>query len=229
MKNLSLIINAVLAVAVAVLFYLHFSGSGKQERKNTVDLAVVDSVSSRLKIAYINTDSLWSQYKLIDELQAELEAEKAKAERKVEQRSAILEKQLEQMAMELQAKAEDFESKGRSMNETLRNMKMQELQEMQNNAQMFSMQAEQEVGELRQSLANALLEKEAEGTRKVNQNIKDFLKSYNADYGFTYVLAYSSEAGGILLADPALDVTRDVVAALNADYEEELAAKAAKK
>jgi Skp family chaperone for outer membrane proteins len=64
------------------------------------------------------------------------------------------------------------------------------------------------------------------GTKQVQDNIKAFLKEYNKDYGFTYVLAYSSEAGGILLGDPALDVTKDVVAGLNDIYEAEQAAKA---
>jgi outer membrane protein len=226
MKNLSLIINAVLAVAIAVLFYLHFADQKPAARKNTVDAAAVDSVSSKLKIAYVNTDSLWNSYKLINDIQSELEGDRDKAGRKVEQRTAILEKQLEQMAVELQTKAADFENKGRTMNEALRNMKMQELQSLQQNAQSFSLEADQEISELQQSLQNDLLDKELKGTKLVQDNIKAFLKKYNEDYAFTYVLAYSSEAGGILLGDPALDITRDVVAGLNEIYDAEQAAKA---
>jgi outer membrane protein len=225
MKSLPLALNGILAIAVAVLFYLHFADA-KPERKNTVDAAVIDSVSTKLKIAYVHTDSLWANYKLIDDLQDELELERAKSERKVEQRSAILEKQLEQMATELQYKAADFEQKAQGMNELLRNTKMQELQSLQQNAQQFSMQAEQEVGGLQQSLQQKLLDKELEGTQIVQNNIKAFLKEYNKDYGFTYVLAYSDQAGGILLGNPALDITKDVVAGLNEIYDAEQAAKA---
>ncbi|MCB9187624.1 MAG: OmpH family outer membrane protein [Flavobacteriales bacterium] len=226
MKNLSLVLNGILAIAVAVLYYFQFAAPKPEVRKNTVDAAAVDSVSSKLKIAYVNTDSLWDAYKLINDIQTDLEAERAKAERKVEQRTALLEKQLEQMAIELQNKMADFESKGRTMNETLRNMKMEELQSLQANAQTFSLEADQEVTELRQSLQNDLLEKELKGTKKVQDNIKAFLKEYNQDYDFTYVLAYSSEAGGILLGNPALDITKDVVAGLNETYDAEQAAKA---
>ena len=226
MKALPLVLNAILAVAVAVLFYFQFADKQTEGRKNTVDAAVIDSVSSKLRIAYVNTDSLWDAYKLINDIQADLELEREKAERKVTQRTALLEKQLEQMAIELQTKAETFESQGRSMNETLRNMKMNELQSLQQNAQAFSMEAEQEVAGLQQSLQNALLEKELKGTKQVQENIKAYLKEYNKEYGFTYVLAYSSEAGGILLGDPALDITRDVVGGLNEIYEAEQAAKA---
>lgn len=226
MKNLSLVLNGVLAIAVAVLYYFQFAVEQPEVRKNTVDAAAVDSVSSKLKIAYVNTDSLWDAYKLINDIQTELEAERAKAERKVEQRTALLEKQLEQMAMELQTKMADFESKGRTMNETLRNMKMQELQDLQQNAQGFSLEADQEIAQLQQRLQGELLDKELKGTKQVQDNIKAFLKEYNQDYDFTYVLAYSSEAGGILLGNPALDITEDVLAGLNEIYDAEQAAKA---
>jgi outer membrane protein len=227
MKALPLVLNGILAVAVGVLFYLHFSNQKPEARKNTVDSAVIDSVSSKLKIAYINQDSLWDKYKLIDELQSNLELERTKSEKKVEQRTVLLEKQLEQMATELQTKAAKFEEDARGMNEVLRNNKMQELQSLQQNAQSFSMEAEQEVGALQQSLSQKLMEKELEGTKKVTANIKKFLADYNQEYGFSYVLAYSDEAGGILLGNPALDITADVVAGLNAIYDEEKAAEEA--
>lgn len=225
MKNLSLVLNAILAIAVAVLYYFQFAAPKEEVRKNTVDAAAVDSISTKLKIAYVNTDSLWDEYKLINDIQSELEADRSRAGRKVDNQTAILEKQLEQMAIELQTKAADFESKGRTMNETLRNMKMQELQSLQQNAQAFSMEADQEIAALQQSLQNELLDKELKGTKQVQNNIKAFLKKYNEDYGFTYVLAYS-EAGGILLGNPALDITKDVVAGLNEIYDAEQAEKA---
>ncbi|MCF8275799.1 MAG: OmpH family outer membrane protein [Flavobacteriales bacterium] len=230
MKNLSLAINAILAVAIAVLFYFEFSGRRPEGRKNSVDAAVIDSVSSKLKIAYVNTDSIWNGYKLIIDIKSDLEVERMKSENKVEQRSNLLQNQLEQMARELQTKAADFEQRAQGMNEVLRNNKMQELQSLQQNAQAFSQEADQEIGLLQQSLQEKLMEKELKGTKEVQDNIKAFLKTYNEDYGFTYVLAYSSEAGGILLGDPALDITRDVLAGLNAIYDEDKAAeKAAQK
>lgn len=228
MKNLSLGLNAVLFVAVAVLYYFQFAGNKPKARENTVDAFAVDSVSSKLKIAYVNQDSILTRYKLIDDLQAELEDERAKAERKVQQRTNILENQLEQMATELQTKMADLEANGRGMNETLRNMKMQELQSLQQNAQAFSFEADQEISELQQRLQNQLLEKELEGTKQVQDKMKAFIKQYNQDYGFTFVLAYSEGAGGILLGDPALDITRDVLAGLNEIYDAEQAAKAEK-
>ena len=227
MKNLSLGINAVLAIAIAVLFYFQFAEKAPEARKNTVDSAVVDSVSATLKIAYINQDSLLLNYRLIDELEADLEVERKKSERRVKTRTATLEKEVETMAMEFQRKYEELERQGSTMNETLRNMKMQELQSMQTSAQEFSMAAEQDVMALQEKEQRRLLNQEAEGTLEVNRRMKEFINDYNAEYGFSFVLAYSNQAGGILYGNPALDITKDVVDGLNAIYDEEKAAEAA--
>ena len=227
MKNLSLGINAILAIAIAVLFYFQFANKAPEARKNTVDSAVVDSVSATLKIAYINQDSLLRNYSLIEDLEAELEVERKKSERRVKTRTATLEKEVETMAMEFQRKYEELERQGATMNEALRNMKMQELQSMQTSAQEFSMAAEQDVMALQDKEQRRLLNMEAEGTLEVNKRMKEFIKEYNAEYGFSFVLAYSNQAGGILYGHPALDITKDVVDGLNDIYDAEKAAEAA--
>lgn len=226
MKNTSLIINGVLALAVAVLYFLHFSAPQRgSSAPSKVNMAAVDSVSSNLRIAYVNTDTLWMQYGIIDELQAELEEERAKSEKRISSRTKALEAEFKNMMTSLQQKAETFEKDAKSMSELLYNTRMRELQELEQNARMFEMQAREEVAELQESLTDKLLEKEAKGTQDINNRLKAYIKEYNGEQGFTYVLAYSSQAGGILLGDPALDITADIVAGLNAKYEEEKAAK----
>ena len=68
MKNISLILNAVLLVAVAVLFYLHFSAGAP------ADVSAA-GITGDVKIAYINSDSVLKQY---DYLKAEQEKFDAK-------------------------------------------------------------------------------------------------------------------------------------------------------
>jgi outer membrane protein len=228
-KNISLLINAALAVAVAVLFYLHFSStSGPKKVESTVNMAAVDSVSSFMRIAYVNTDTLWEKYELVDVLQKELEAERASSEKKIISRTKTLEAQFKEMMTSLQKKAQDFESSSKGMSELIYNTKMRELQELEQNARLFEAQAQEEVGNLQQTLTGKLLEQESTGTADINSRLKAYIKEYNADKGFTYVLAYSSEAGGILLGDPALDITPDILAGLNAAYQAEKDAKDAK-
>ena len=59
MKNLSLILNAVLLVAVGVLFYLHFSGGKPASGGSELQLS---GVPGDVKIAYINSDSVFKNY-----------------------------------------------------------------------------------------------------------------------------------------------------------------------
>ena len=52
MKNISLILNAILLLAVGVLFYLHFAGKATSSDST----AIVSP--GELKMAYINSDSV---------------------------------------------------------------------------------------------------------------------------------------------------------------------------
>lgn len=221
-----MIVNAALAIAVAVLFYFQFAKGGDSAAvPSTVNMAAVDSVSSMMRIAYVNTDTLWEKYERIKDLQAELESERSKSENRIKGRTRTLESQFKEMMTALQKKAQDFEGSAKGMSELIYNTKMRELQELEQNARQFEAQAGEEVAELQQTLTSELLEKEAKGTKEINDLLKAYIKGYNKDKGFTYVLAYSSEAGGILLGDPALDITADILAGLNAEYAAEKAAK----
>ena len=71
MKNLSLILNGVLIVAVGILYYMHFS-----ENKSGHSL---DSKKSS-SIVFVNSDSLLANYEYIKEAKKELEDRHQKAE-----------------------------------------------------------------------------------------------------------------------------------------------------
>src|SRR5687767_12910855 len=75
MKNLSLILNIVLLVAVGVLYYLHFaSPKGGSVTGNTAN----DAVLSDLKIAYINSDTVLKYYDYLKVNKQQLEAKTEK-------------------------------------------------------------------------------------------------------------------------------------------------------
>lgn len=219
MKNLSPILNVVLLIAVAVLYFFHFSGNSEAEGPTeSVNMAKVDSLSQTLKITYVNTDSIWSNYKLVADKLEVLEDLRVKSERKVSNKTSSLESQLGEMMQDLQSKAGALEANMATMNESIRNLRLQELQDMETNARNFQMSAEQEVMTLRERLATELMQKEGEDAGEITAKIKDYLKEYNETHKFTYILAYA-EGGGILLGDEALDITADVVGELNRRYD----------
>jgi outer membrane protein len=61
MKNLSLILNIVLLVAVSVLFYLHFSGG----KKSSSSESGASGVPTDVRIAFINSDSVLKYYEYL--------------------------------------------------------------------------------------------------------------------------------------------------------------------
>ena len=72
MKNLSLILSSVLLVAVAVLYYLHFS-SGSSRSTSSASVPV-----GELSIAYINSDSVLKNFDFLKDNMVVLEAKKKK-------------------------------------------------------------------------------------------------------------------------------------------------------
>src|SRR5687767_13560095 len=90
MKNLSLILNAVLLVAVGILFYLHFSNQktgstgGSPSAANTGDL----------QIAYINSDSVLKNYDYLKANTVQLEAKQKKIEQEYRNRAQGLQNEI---------------------------------------------------------------------------------------------------------------------------------------
>ena len=77
MKNLSLILNAVLLIAVVVLFFLHFSGKKTATSPNDSTAA---AFTGDLKIAFINSDSVLEQYDFLKANRAVIEEKNKKIE-----------------------------------------------------------------------------------------------------------------------------------------------------
>src|SRR5690606_5492943 len=95
MKKGSLIINAVLIVAVAVLYILHFTGN----KKTTSSGSVVENLDpdktidgSNLKIMYVNSDSISEYYQLAIDLQDKFEADNKIREQKLQSKQSSLER-----------------------------------------------------------------------------------------------------------------------------------------
>ena len=180
-------------------------------------MAAVDSVTRSLRVAHVNTDSLWANYELVGVRLAELEALGSQYERRIASKNSQLEAQLNELMNEFQAKNADLEAKGDQMSETILNMKIRELQELGANAQSFKAAADQEMMDLQNRLGQELANEELKHNKEIFNKIKKYLEAYNADKKFTYILAYAN-SGAILLGDPTLDITNDVVKGLNDEY-----------
>lgn len=204
MKNLSLILNAVLLVAVGILFFLHFSG-GKTAAGNA-DSSSTSSLPGDLKIAYINSDSVLQQYDYL------------KANRvQIEEKTKKIEVEYRNRAQGLQNEIAAYQRNVSNM--TLGQVKAveEDLGKKQQNLQMYQ-----------QSLSQQLMEEEAKLNKELYDRVTAYLKKYAAEKNLHMVLKLDPSSD-VLFAGEALDVSSDVIKGLNAEYAGEKTTPAAKK
>ena len=89
MKNLSLILNAILLVAVGVLFFLHFSRESHPQQSDSHR-----PVPGDLKIAYINSDSVLKHYEYLKVNKVQLEEKTKKMEQDYRNRAMGLQNEI---------------------------------------------------------------------------------------------------------------------------------------
>ncbi len=191
MKNISLILNAVLLVAVAVLFYLHFSAGAP------ADVSAA-GITGDVKIAYINSDSVLKQY---DYLKAEQEKFDAKGKK--------IEDDLKNRAQSLQTEIESYQRNVNSMTIGQAKAIEEDLGKKQQNFEMYRERVTQELLADQDKLNKALYDK-----------VTAFLKDYGNKKGYHMVLKFNT-ASDVLYATDALDISKDVVAGLNEAYRQE--------
>jgi len=197
MKSGILIFNAILLVLVGVLFYLHFSAAPKQAVASAhTPTQKAPAGSNDFRIAYFDMDSLAASFSLVLDAKAELNrkeeavnAEKAKMERNYKDR-------LESYQRQAQAS---------SMNQV-----------QSENATKDMMQLQQQIQSRSQALEQEYQDFYTRKMKEVKEKIEAFLKDYNAQKGYAYIVAY--EPGLFYYRDTAYDITADVVAGLNKAY-----------
>jgi outer membrane protein len=193
MKRLSVVLNVILFVLVAVLFYLHFSTrTGRTDR--TTNTGKDTSVQSPLRIAFVNIDSLEAHYGYFQQKKVEL----AKKQEAIQNDLAGRAKALQNEVAQLQKKAPTMtQTEGEA-------------------AQKSIMQKQQALQQREQDLRQQFMEEQQQFNMDLHARLDRFLQKYNADKHYTYILSYSEGVSDILYKDPAKDITADVIKGLNA-------------
>ena len=159
--------------------------------------------SERPNVAYIQIDSLMLDYLLAQDLSNAFQAKANKAERELNAKSQQLEKDM--------LEAQDKIQKGLVTRATAEEM------------QQKLMQQQQELLATRDRMMGELAEEEQVMNNRIYYAVMDYLKEYNADYKYSMIIS-TTASGPILHADPAMDITEEVLAVLNERYAAEKAA-----
>jgi len=198
-NNTSLIWNIVLSIAVAVLFFLHFSGNKSEAGAGSSDGGVV----AGRRTVYVQVDSLLTNYDYFKD-----------AKKALENKHFQLENELNTKGRSLQNEVAFFQQKAQTMTPD---------QARSTEAQL--MKKQQDLVAYRDQAMAGLQQEEAGKNEELYKQIRAYIEKYNKENNYEYVLGYSL-GGGILFADKSLDVTQKIVEGLNKTYKETDAGKA---
>ena len=188
-KNLFLAAVAVLALA---------SCNNANPKMDEQPAAAADNTqTSGLKIAYVEVDSLMTQYEFCKEFTLILQKKSNNARNT-----------LNQKGQQLQSAAANFQQKLNNNGFTSR--------EQAESQQAAIQRQQQSLQELQARLENEL----AQETQKYNEALRDslmhFLSAYNKDKKYDLIL--TKQGDNILYAAPRFDITKDIINGLNKRY-----------
>ena len=194
MKNLSLILNAILFLLVGVLFYLHFNSKSKNSSPVVVKTpdGKTQTVSGTV-IAYFDIDSFQNNYSLYKQKKIEIENK----QRAIENEVAKDEQRIQNMIAGYQKQAE-------TMTEEEYYTAQQKLAVEQQKAQQKA-----------ENSTQLLLKMTDKFNKDLMESIIEYLKEYNKDNKYTYILPYTKESPNLLYVDERYDITKEIIDGMN--------------
>lgn len=195
MKNLTIGLLAVLFLAVAGLYILHFTGN----KENMNQPAGVSSMPSG-SIAYVNIDSVIFKFDMFTDKRNALETKQKSAEAELNSKGTQYERGIKDY--------QDKVTKGLVTRATAAEMEGSLTRQ------------QQELLTLRDKLQTDLMEEEQVMNRQILDYITRFLEENRSQYQYQYILG-KSFGSVVLYGDTALDITGQVVDGLNQKYKSE--------
>jgi len=188
------IVRGVLIAGMIGIYLLHFLAG---EKARPLPPAAFYAKSGGITVAFVNSDSIKANYIMVKDMQKVLEQKFATLDGEIRSKQLSLENK----AAELQKK---YEARQMSQEEAARQQEM--------------LQAEgKRVYDLNQEYSGRMAEEESKMNTVFIDSIDNYLKRYNRNFNFDYILGYS-RGGGILFAKDTLDITADVLKGLNDEY-----------
>ena len=193
MNKIQLVINIVLVAAVAALFVIFYSGQ-KPASAETVALDPTEVIP----VAYLNVDSLLTNYVFAQEASDKLMSKQEDARLKMNTKLRTFQNEVADFQRKLQNNA--FLSRERAEKEQQRLAKK-----------------EQELQELEAKLTQDIMLENQKLNMQLADSLTNFLQVFNAD-GRYHVILSNTAKDNVLMAAEQYDITDEVVAGMNARY-----------
>ncbi len=197
MKNINYVINGVLAVAVIILFILHFTVKKETNATNTT-FASADDSTGTLPVAYVDMDSLLLNYNYYNDLLEVIMKKQENSRANINQQAGRLQTEIQDFERKIQNNA--FLTRERAEQEQVRLMKKQ-----------------QELQQLDERLARELMEEQQKLTEQLRDSLIAQLKIFNQDRNYQIIFS-SRSTDVILLAAETYNITEEVISYLNKNY-----------
>jgi len=198
MKNVHYVIDGVLAVAVVVLFVLHFTSDKNAENTSRIDISSSEEFTSRLPLAYIDADTLLLKYYFSIDLREQIVKKEEDARAYLTQEERNLQTAAESFNYRYQNNA--FTTQERAQQEQQRLIRQQ--QELEAKAEKMSMELMEEI-------------------QRLNTQMRDTIVSHLKEYNLTkhYHVIFSNGSSNtvnpIVAADDVYNITDEVIDFLN--------------
>lgn len=195
MKKTQIIVDTILSVAVVALFVLHFVG--KPCCKHAAE-GEATPVEGNLPIAYINLDSLLSNYTLAQECGEQLMKKQEDARLKLNTKMRTFQNEYADFQRKIENNA--FLSRERAESEANRLQRKQE-----------------ELQALEEQLTQDILTEQQQLNIRLADSLTNYLNEYNKDGRFHLILSNQGR-DNVLTAVEGYDITDEITKALNARY-----------
>lgn len=159
--------------------------------------AAGDATATGLKVAYVEVDSLMTQYDFAKDYSVTLQKKSNNARNTLTQKGNTL-----------QAAVNNFQQKLNNNGFTSR--------EQAASQQAAIERQQRDLQELQARLENELANETAKFNETLRDSLQNFLKDYNKDKQYSLIL--TKQGDNILLADKKFDITQDVINGLNKRY-----------
>lgn len=193
MKNVSIIINIVLALAIGVLYYLYFSNKpGNEPQKGESK-----GIEGDLKIAFINSDTVLKYFDYFKISRDKLEAKGRK-----------MDNDLKNRANGLQREITNYQNTVSNLTIGQAKAIEEDLTKKQQNLRLYQ-----------ESLGQELAMEESKLNRELYEKVTSYLKDYSAKNGIYAVFKFDPSSD-LLFGGEALDITREVIEGLNTTFQQ---------
>jgi len=198
MEKMYKVVTGILAVAVVILFILHFSDRGGDTPQETEEATETGlQKSGELKVAYVFVDSVLANYDYYKILTDKLLANKSSLERELASKGETFQKDVAEFQRKVDKKlitSWDAEAQQQKLSE-----RQQVLMNLQGDMQ------------------DRLLQEEQSVTQELHDSVMTAVNEINTRLGYNIILS-NTFGGGLLYAESYMNITPQVLDRLNESY-----------